>query len=156
MNPVEIEELKQSHFRDGAAVVQYLAWLDKQLFMVSVVWQDEFQPCSNYGAYMGHLVISWRLKVPNRRNSLGTKRLTEVSVSDKLEEFRASNKVLKGHISLGNARFPNGTNDWNTERDDQQPDRGHDCKISCFTEWGVLLRDDNSVANFFADTTSYN
>nr|XP_048321260.1 autophagy-related protein 9-like isoform X2 [Ziziphus jujuba var. spinosa] len=39
-----------------------------------------------------------------------TLKLTEVTASDKLESFRAVKKVLKGHIALGNAQFPNGTN----------------------------------------------
>ncbi|KAJ8550078.1 hypothetical protein K7X08_033785 [Anisodus acutangulus] len=152
-NPVEMEGLKKAQIRDGAAVVQYLAWLDRQ-----------------------HLLYHWLLMsgIP--------KDFTEVSASDKLEEFRASKEhfrglsfptissvgsngaiihyspeaetcaeldpdqmylcdsgaqyldgttditrtvhfgkptphektcytaVLKGHISLGNARFPNGTN----------------------------------------------
>lgn len=30
-NPVELEGLKQAHIRDGAAVVQYLVWLDNQV-----------------------------------------------------------------------------------------------------------------------------
>ncbi|KAJ6740140.1 XAA-PRO AMINOPEPTIDASE 1, partial [Salix purpurea] len=30
-NPVELDGLKKAHVRDGAAVVQYLAWLDKQM-----------------------------------------------------------------------------------------------------------------------------
>ncbi|XP_015067111.1 aminopeptidase P1-like [Solanum pennellii] len=164
-NPVEIEGLKKAHFRDGAAVVQYLVWLDKQMQEI-------------YGA-SGYFMEAESTK---QKKQLGTKRLTEVSVSDKLEEFRASKEhfrglsfpttssvgsnaaiihykpdaetcaeldpdciylfdsgaqyldgttditrtihfgkpsphekssytaVLKGHISLGNARFPNGTN----------------------------------------------
>ncbi|XP_060669425.1 probable Xaa-Pro aminopeptidase P isoform X3 [Ziziphus jujuba] len=39
-----------------------------------------------------------------------TLKLTEVTTSDKLESFPAVKEVLKGHIALGNARFPNGTN----------------------------------------------
>ncbi|XP_060669654.1 probable Xaa-Pro aminopeptidase P isoform X3 [Ziziphus jujuba] len=39
-----------------------------------------------------------------------TLKLTEVTASDKLESFRAVKKVLKDHIALGNAQFPNGTN----------------------------------------------
>nr|XP_048331251.1 uncharacterized protein LOC125422880 isoform X2 [Ziziphus jujuba var. spinosa] len=39
-----------------------------------------------------------------------TLKLTEVIASDKLESFRVVKKVLKGHIALGNAQFPNGTN----------------------------------------------
>ncbi|PHT56543.1 hypothetical protein CQW23_05029 [Capsicum baccatum] len=164
-NPVEIEGLKKAHIRDGAAVVQYLVWLDKQMQEL-------------YGA-SGYFMEAESTK---EKKQLGTRRLTEVSVSDKLEEFRASKEhfrglsfrttssvgsnaaiihykpeaetcaeldpdciylfdsgaqyldgttditrtvhfgkptphekssntaVLKGHISLGNARFPNGIN----------------------------------------------
>lgn len=31
-NPVELEGLKNAHIRDGAAVVQYLVWLDNQVY----------------------------------------------------------------------------------------------------------------------------
>ncbi|XP_059293249.1 aminopeptidase P1-like isoform X2 [Lycium ferocissimum] len=164
-NPVEIKGLKKAHIRDGAAVVQYLVWLDKQMQEI-------------YGA-SGYFMEAVSTE---QKKQLGTRRLTEVSVSDKLEEFRASMEhfrglsfpttssvgsnaaiihykpeaetcaelnpdciylfdsgaqyldgttditrtvhfgkptphekssytaVLKGHISLGNARFPNGTN----------------------------------------------
>ncbi|XP_019154663.1 PREDICTED: probable Xaa-Pro aminopeptidase P [Ipomoea nil] len=164
-NPVEMEGLKKAHIRDGAAVVQYLVWLDKQMQEI-------------YGAsgYFIEAETTCQKKQPN------VLKLTEVSVSDKLEEFRASKEhfrglsfptissvgsnaaiihyspavetcaeldpdciylfdsgaqyldgttditrtvhfgkptqhekacytaVLKGHIALGNARFPNGTN----------------------------------------------
>jgi Xaa-Pro aminopeptidase len=30
-NPVELDGLRKAHIRDGAAVVQYLAWLDNQM-----------------------------------------------------------------------------------------------------------------------------
>ena len=30
-NPVELDGLRKAHIRDGAAVVQYLAWLDNQV-----------------------------------------------------------------------------------------------------------------------------
>ncbi|KAK8674046.1 hypothetical protein V6N13_112348 [Hibiscus sabdariffa] len=166
-NPVELEGLKNAHIRDGAAVVQFLAWLDKQM-------QDI------YGA-SGYFLEG---EVASKKRS-ETMKLTEVTVSDKLEGtegFRASKEhfrglsfptissvgpnaaiihsspqaekcaeldpnsiylfdsggqyldgttgvtrtvhfgkpsahekvcytsVLKGHIALGNARFPNGTN----------------------------------------------
>nr|XP_048331978.1 uncharacterized protein LOC112491996 isoform X3 [Ziziphus jujuba var. spinosa] len=45
-----------------------------------------------------------------KKKQLQTLKLTEVTASDKLESFRAVKKVLKGHIALGNAQFPNGTN----------------------------------------------
>ncbi|KAF4380638.1 hypothetical protein F8388_016992 [Cannabis sativa] len=164
-NPIELEGLKKAHIRDGAAVVQYLVWLDKEM-------QD------NYGA-SGYFLEKESSK---QKNNLGTRKLTELTVSDKLESFRASKEhfrglsfptissvgpnaaiihyspheetcaeldpdsiylfdsgaqyldgttditrtvhfgkpsahekacytaVLKGHIALGNARFPNGTN----------------------------------------------
>nr|XP_016476578.1 PREDICTED: probable Xaa-Pro aminopeptidase P [Nicotiana tabacum]XP_016476593.1 PREDICTED: probable Xaa-Pro aminopeptidase P [Nicotiana tabacum]XP_016476599.1 PREDICTED: probable Xaa-Pro aminopeptidase P [Nicotiana tabacum] len=164
-NPVEMEGLKKAHIRDGAAVVQYLAWLDKQM--------QEIYGASGYFAEAESL---------SKNKLKDTTRLTEVSASDKLEEFRASKEnfrglsfptissvgsnaaiihyspeaetcaeldpdkiylcdsgaqyldgttditrtvhfgkptphekacytaVLKGHISLGDARFPNGTN----------------------------------------------
>lgn len=164
-NSVELDGLKKAHIRDGAAVVQYLVWLDKQL-------QDI------YGA-AGYFREGDGVRKPKPSDS---KKLTEVSVSDKLEAFRASKEhfrglsfptissvgsnaaiihygpqaetcaeldpesiylfdsgaqyldgttditrtvhfglpsahekacytaVLKGHIALGNARFPNGTN----------------------------------------------
>ncbi|KAK8663940.1 hypothetical protein V6N13_083745 [Hibiscus sabdariffa] len=163
-NPVELDGLKNAHIRDGAAVVQYLVWLDKQMQEI-------------YGA-SGYFLEG---KGAGKKRSDNVK-LTEVTVSDKLEGFRASKEhfrglsfptissvgpnaaiihyepeaetcaeldpdsiylfdsgaqyldgttditrtvhfgkpsahektcytsVLKGHIALGNARFPNGTN----------------------------------------------
>ncbi|PPE02173.1 hypothetical protein GOBAR_DD00771 [Gossypium barbadense] len=141
-NPVELDGLKNAHIRDGAAVVQYLVWLDKQM--------QEIYGASGY--FLEGEVTS--KKIPNAP-CRETMKLTEVSVSDKLEGFRASKEhfrglsfptissvgpnaaiihyspqaktcaeldpnsiylfdsgaqVLKGHIALGNARFPNGTN----------------------------------------------
>ncbi|XVE82668.1 hypothetical protein DITRI_Ditri16bG0024400 [Diplodiscus trichospermus] len=163
-NPVELNGLRKAHIRDGAAVVQYLVWLDKQMQEI-------------YGA-SGYFLEGKGA----RKERLETMKLTEVTVSDKLEGFRASKEnfrglsfptissagpnaaiihyspqaktcaeldpdsiylfdsgaqyldgttditrtvhfgkpsahektcytsVLKGHIALGNARFPNGTN----------------------------------------------
>ncbi|KAL8044844.1 hypothetical protein ABFX02_08G072800 [Erythranthe guttata] len=77
-NPVEIEGLKNAHIRDGAAVVQYLVWLDKQMQEI-------------YGA-SGYFVDS----EVNKNDKSRTGKLTEVSVSDKLEEFRASKEHFRG------------------------------------------------------------
>ncbi|KAI3451736.1 hypothetical protein Pfo_008401 [Paulownia fortunei] len=77
-NPVEIEGLKNAHIRDGAAVVQYLVWLDKEMQEI-------------YGA-SGYFVDS----EVNKKGQLRTAKLTEVSVSDKLEEFRASKEHFRG------------------------------------------------------------
>ncbi|XP_060675011.1 aminopeptidase P1 isoform X1 [Ziziphus jujuba] len=164
-NPVELEGLKKAHIRDGAAVVQYLVWLDKQMQEI-------------YGA-SGYFLEGEEV---TKKKQLQTLKLTEVTASDKLESFRAAKEhfrglsfptissvgpnaaiihyapqaeacaelnpdsiylfdsgaqyldgttditrtvhfgkpsehekacytaVLKGHIALGNARFPNGTN----------------------------------------------
>lgn len=164
-NSVEMDGLKKAHIRDGAAVVQYLVWLDKKM-------QDI------YGA-SGYFLEKDSVK---KEKHLQSGKLTEVTVSDQLEGFRASKEhfrglsfptissvgpnaaiihyspkaetcaeldpdkiylfdsgaqyldgttditrtvhfgkpsahekacytaVLKGHIALGNARFPNGTN----------------------------------------------
>ncbi|KAI6700170.1 hypothetical protein NL676_014494 [Syzygium grande] len=164
-NPIELDGLRKAHIRDGAAVVQYLVWLDKQM-------QE------NYGA-SGYFMEG---KTLAQKKKMEGNKLTEVTVSDKLESFRASKEhfkslsfptissvgpnaaiihyspqpntcaeldadciylfdsgaqyldgttditrtvhfgrpsahekacytaVLKGHIALGNARFPNGTN----------------------------------------------
>ncbi|KAL3630321.1 actin patch protein [Castilleja foliolosa] len=77
-NPIELEGLKNAHIRDGAAVVQYLVWLDKQMQEI-------------YGA-SGYLLES----EANKKDQQITAKLTEVSVSDKLEEFRASKEHFKG------------------------------------------------------------
>ncbi|KAB2061653.1 hypothetical protein ES319_A10G100500v1 [Gossypium barbadense] len=164
-NPVELDGLRNAHIRDGAAVVQYLVWLDKQMQEI-------------YGA-SGYFLEG---KGRSKKRSRETMKLTEVTASDKLEGFRATKEhfrglsfptissvgpnaavihyspqpetcaeldpdsiylfdsgaqyldgttditrtvhfgkpsehekacytsVLKGHIALGNARFPNGTN----------------------------------------------
>ncbi|CAL4992867.1 unnamed protein product [Urochloa decumbens] len=78
-NPTELDGLRKAHIRDGAAVVQYLAWLDNQM-------QE------NYGA-SGY--FSERKGAHKTENLKGTK-LTEVSVSDKLEGFRSTKEYFRG------------------------------------------------------------
>ncbi|XP_024974312.1 probable Xaa-Pro aminopeptidase P [Cynara cardunculus var. scolymus] len=78
-NPVEMEGLKNAHIRDGAAVVQYLAWLDKQMQEI-------------YGA-SGYFKESE--SISSKKHS-GDVKLTEVVVSDKLEEFRAAKEHFRG------------------------------------------------------------
>lgn len=79
-NPVELEGLRKAHIRDGAAVVQYLVWLDKQM-------QE------NYGAAGYFLEVESKNK---KQQSSETMKLTEVSASDKLESFRASKEHFRG------------------------------------------------------------
>ncbi|ERN17574.1 hypothetical protein AMTR_s00059p00137420 [Amborella trichopoda] len=78
-NPVELDGLRNAHVRDGAAVVQYLAWLDKKM-------QEE------YGA-SGYFLEP---KETNKRKHSDTCKLTEITASDKLESFRAKQKHFKG------------------------------------------------------------
>ncbi|XP_061342292.1 aminopeptidase P1 [Gastrolobium bilobum] len=78
-NPVELDGLRKAHIRDGAAVVQYLVWLDKKM-------QDI------YGA-SGYFVEEISVKKEKHLQSL---KLTEVTASDKLEGFRASKEHFRG------------------------------------------------------------
>ncbi|CAN1224964.1 Aminopeptidase P1 [Linum perenne] len=78
-NPVELDGLRNAHIRDGAAVVQYLVWLDKQM-------QDM------YGA-SGYFVEG---ETDKKKKDLRTTKLTEVTVSDKLESFRSSKEHFRG------------------------------------------------------------
>ncbi|KAG5621144.1 hypothetical protein H5410_006362 [Solanum commersonii] len=191
-NPVEMKGLKNAHIRDGAAVVQYLAWLDRQVndsfleplkfSLLSAVIDSLLKNFSEMQEIYGASGYFAEAESMSKNKLQDLKRLTEVSASDKLEEFRASKEhfrglsfptissvgsngaiihyspeaetcaeldpdqiylcdsgaqyldgttditrtvhfgkptphektcytaVLKGHISLGNARFPNGTN----------------------------------------------
>ncbi|XP_071722446.1 aminopeptidase P1 [Rutidosis leptorrhynchoides] len=77
-NPVELEGLKNAHVRDGVAVVQYLAWLDNQMQEI-------------YGA-AGYFLDREGVKKEKHPG----RKLTEVTVSDKLEEFRASKEHFRG------------------------------------------------------------
>lgn len=55
-NPIEMEGLKNAHMRDGAAVVQFLVWLDKQVticqlgFLLSLVYNKDRTFHKNHGS----------------------------------------------------------------------------------------------------------
>ncbi|KAM7520230.1 hypothetical protein LguiB_019192 [Lonicera macranthoides] len=78
-NTVEMDGLKNAHIRDGAAVVQYLVWLDEQMQEI-------------YGA-SGYFMEAESIK---EKKPSETNKLTEVSASDKLEGFRASKEHFRG------------------------------------------------------------
>lgn len=78
-NPIELDGLRMAHIRDGAAVVQFLVWLDNQMQEI-------------YGA-SGYFYES---EGTHKRKYLDSMKLTEVSVSDKLEGFRAKQENFKG------------------------------------------------------------
>ncbi|PKU87076.1 Xaa-Pro aminopeptidase [Dendrobium catenatum] len=75
-NHFELDGLRKAHIRDGAAVVQYLVWLDGEMQKV-------------YGA-AGFFTEP---EETHKRKHQETEKLTEVSVSDKLESFRAKKEV---------------------------------------------------------------
>ncbi|KAL5987100.1 hypothetical protein ACLOJK_041096 [Asimina triloba] len=166
-NHAELEGLKKAHIRDGAAVVQYLVWLDNE---VVVLPRIQFSALAiiilitaSAASFCGSLPTLHNVNSTDATDiwcrcyayvCWETLKLTEVSASDKLEAFRAKQEhfkglsfptissvgpnaaiihyepdaescseldadkiylfdsgaqVLKGHIALGNARFPNGT-----------------------------------------------
>ncbi|CAL4984223.1 unnamed protein product [Urochloa decumbens] len=78
-NSTELDGLRKAHIRDGAAVVQYLAWLDNQM-------QE------NYGA-SGYFS---EIKGAHKKENIKGTKLTEVSVSDKLEGFRSTKEHFRG------------------------------------------------------------
>ncbi|KAJ7535911.1 hypothetical protein O6H91_12G050400 [Diphasiastrum complanatum] len=77
-HPVELEGLRNAHIRDGVAVVSYLAWLDGQM--------QELYGAAGYFLENGS----------HKRKRTEEEKLTEVSVSDKLEEFRSKQQHFMG------------------------------------------------------------
>ncbi|KMS95197.1 hypothetical protein BVRB_011370 [Beta vulgaris subsp. vulgaris] len=77
-NSAEMEGLRNAHMRDGAAVVQFLVWLEQQMQEL-------------YGAPGYFSEAETERKKPSE-----AQKLTEVSVSDKLEGFRASKEHFRG------------------------------------------------------------
>ncbi|KAL2631472.1 hypothetical protein R1flu_016158 [Riccia fluitans] len=78
-HPVELEGLRRCHSRDGAAVVEFTAWLDTQMQEL-------------YGAAGFFSEAKDTLK----RKRSEEEKLTEVSVSDKLEQFRSKQELFRG------------------------------------------------------------
>ncbi|KAL3689341.1 hypothetical protein R1sor_015650 [Riccia sorocarpa] len=78
-HPVELEGLRRCHVRDGAAVVEFTAWLDTQMQEI-------------YGAPGFFSDAKDSLK----RKRSEEEKLTEVSVSDKLEQFRSEQELFRG------------------------------------------------------------
>lgn len=81
-NSAEMEGLRNAHMRDGAAVVQFLVWLEQQMQEL-------------YGAPGYFSEAETERKKPSE-----AQKLTEVSVSDKLEGFRASKEHFRDRKSV--------------------------------------------------------
>ena len=141
-NEVEIEGIREAHKRDGAAVCEFLAWLEKEFLSGNVteidaqnyldwcrqqraLWKDQSFPTISAVGSNGAIVHyrateqSNRLISPNCLYLVdsggqyldGTTDITRtVAIGDSTTEQRACyTRVLKGHIALATATFPQGT-----------------------------------------------
>ncbi|CAM6070153.1 unnamed protein product [Sphagnum tenellum] len=79
-HPLELEGMRKAHIRDGAAVVSYLAWLDAQM-------QDLYGAAGYFSEVKGGSL---------KRKRSEEDKLTEVTVSDKLAEFRSKQEHFRG------------------------------------------------------------
>uniref|UniRef100_A0A8I7BC37 Xaa-Pro aminopeptidase n=1 Tax=Hordeum vulgare subsp. vulgare TaxID=112509 RepID=A0A8I7BC37_HORVV len=118
-NPMELNGLRKAHIRDGTAVVQYLAWLDNQHFKglsfptISSVgpnaaiihYSPDANTCAELDADKIYLCDSGAQYLD------GTTDITRTVHFGKPSEHQKScyTAVLKGHIALDAAVFPNGT-----------------------------------------------
>jgi len=78
-HPVELDGMRNAHVRDGAAVISYIFWLDAQM-------QDLYGAAGYFSEVKGSL----------KRKRSEEEKLTEVTVADKLETFRAKQEHFKG------------------------------------------------------------
>ena len=141
-NEVEIEGIREAHKRDGAAVCEFLAWLEQEFSNGNVtevgaqnyldlcrqaraLWKDQSFPTISAVGQNGAIVHyrateqSNRLISPNCLYLVdsggqyldGTTDITRtVAIGDSTTEQRACyTRVLKGHIALAVATFPQGT-----------------------------------------------
>jgi Xaa-Pro aminopeptidase len=86
-HPLELEGMRKAHIRDGAAVVSYLAWLDAQM-------QDLYGAAGYFSEVKGGSL---------KRKRSEEDKLTEVTVSDKLAEFRSKQEVSAVFFSVQHA-----------------------------------------------------
>ena len=141
-NETELNGVRAAHVRDGAALTQFLAWLDQQAqtgTLTEISASDElerFRRCDNMlqglsfptisGAGGNGAIVHYRA-TPDTDASItgnmlylvdsggqyldGTTDVTRtiaIGTSSK-EQRRRFTQVLKGHIALATARFPEGT-----------------------------------------------
>ena len=89
-NTTEISGMKACHIRDGAAMVNFLAWLDAQVAA---------------GTELNEALVSDRLQAFREEDPT----LADLSFDTSQEMKQQYTLVLKGHIALAKARFPKGT-----------------------------------------------
>ncbi|KAL1681739.1 peptidase M24, structural domain-containing protein [Schizophyllum commune] len=122
-NDIELEGFRQSHLRDGVALVKYFAWLEAQLN--KGVELTEVTAADQLEAYRAAII-----HYDPVRDDCATVKKEQVYLCDSgaqfldgttdvtrtwhfgtptEEERRANTRVLQGHIAIATAVFPNGT-----------------------------------------------
>jgi Xaa-Pro aminopeptidase len=141
-NETEIAGARAAHVRDGAAVVRFLAWLDREAPMGKLTEIDAVAALESFRRDTGTLkdvsfptisgsgpngaIVHYRVThKTNRRLQAGELFLVDsgaqyedgttditrtVAIGEPSEEMRARfTRVLKGHIAIATALFPDGT-----------------------------------------------
>jgi len=141
-NAIEIEGSRTAHRRDGAAVVRFLAWFDREAPHGHLTEIDAVAALESFRRETGLLkdvafptisgsgpngaIVHYRVtRASNRRINPGDLFLVDsgaqyedgttditrtVAVGAATEEMRERfTRVLKGHIAIARARFPDGT-----------------------------------------------
>ena len=141
-NPVEIEGAHEAHRRDGAAVVKFLAWLERETHGNTITEIDAVEALETFRRETGLLkdvsfptisgsgpngaIVHYRVtRATNRRISPGELFLIDsgaqyedgttditrtVAIGQPTNEMRERfTLVLKGHIAIARAIFPEGT-----------------------------------------------
>ncbi len=141
-NPVEIEGAHEAHRRDGAAVVKFLAWLERETHGNTVTEIDAVEALETFRRETGLLkdvsfptisgsgpngaIVHYRVtRATNRKISQGELFLIDsggqyedgttditrtVAIGQPTNEMRERfTLVLKGHIAIARAIFPEGT-----------------------------------------------
>eukprot|EP00898_Chlorokybus_atmophyticus_P006268 jgi/Chlat1/6642/Chrsp49S06121 len=83
-HPVELQGMRNAHVRDGAAMVQFLAWLDEQ--------------AQAYGSSHGYFASEHNGRQTRKRKARPQEdvKLTEITMADKLESFRQQQEHFVG------------------------------------------------------------
>ena len=141
-NPVEIEGAREAHRRDGAAVVKFLAWLERETHGTTITEIDAVEALETFrretgllkdvsfptisGAGPNGAIVHYRVtRATNRRIAQGELFLVDsggqyedgttditrtVAIGQPTNEMRERfTLVLKGHIAIARAIFPEGT-----------------------------------------------
>jgi Xaa-Pro aminopeptidase len=141
-NPIEIEGMRAAHRRDGAALVRFLAWLDREAPSGKITEIEAVEALESFRRETGLLkdisfptiagaggdgaIVHYSVTTKtNRRIAAGELFLIDsgaqyedgttdvtrtVAIGEPCGEMRARfTRVLKGHIAIARAVFPDGT-----------------------------------------------